>query len=177
MIDEAFHPMFELSMGGHHYFSVLGRALFTAQHLEMNCRAIIGFLHMRDQVIQHGSSILEDPIFKAEINRICKNTLGKYVRRLNNRFTLSDDVSFDMATAVTARNELVHSVAMGVTDPLDSELEERIDEIRELVVKIATADKNISALLHILNRDPLPTRHYWESYEDNVAAWVTGEAY
>lgn len=177
MIDEAFHPMFRLDMGPLHYFSVLGRALFTAQHLEMNCRAIAGLLHMRDQVMRHGSSVLEDDTFRKGMRQLWKKTLGQHVHGLNEMCVFSEDAAPILDVAVKARNELAHSVAMDVTDRLDAELDDRIDHIRRLVRQIATADKIASALIHVLNKDPLPHRDFFESYEDSVAAWVTEDTF
>ncbi len=177
MIDDAFHPLIRLDMGLVHYFSVLGRALFTAQHLEMNCRAIAGFLHMRSQVMQHGSSVLDDGTFQKGIHQLWKKTLGQHVHGLNELCIFSDDAAQLLGAAVKARNELAHDVAMGITDRLDAELDQRIDEIRELVRKIATADKIVSSLLHILNKDPLPRKDYFKTYEERVIAWVTEETF
>jgi hypothetical protein len=178
MIDIAFHPLFRLDMGPLHYFSVLGRALFTAQHLEMNCRAIAGFLHMREKSIRHGPSILDDPVFQKGVDRLWRTTLGPLVRSLRTeRFVFSDDAAPILKNAVDARNEIAHSVAMDVSERLDSELDERIDYIISLVRKIAEADKIASAALHILKRDPLPTGEFFASYEDRVAAWVSEETF
>ena len=177
MIDDAFHPLIRLDMGPLHYFSVLGRALFTAQHLEMNCRAIAGFLYMRDHVMQHGSSILDDGTFQKGMHQLWKKTLGQHVHGLNELCVFSDDAAPLLGAAVKARNELAHSVAMDVTDRFDGELDQRIGHIQELVRNIATADKVASVLIHILNKDPLPRKDYFESYEDRVIAWVTEETF
>jgi len=177
MIDIAFHPLFPLDMGPLHYFSVLGRALFTAQHLEMNCRAIAGFLHMREQNAIHGSSVLEDPVFQKAIRQLWRKTLGQYVYNLTELFVLSGDATTIFEAALHARNEIAHSVAMDVSERLDSELKERIDHILELVRKIAAADKIASAIIHLLDKDPLPNRDFFESYEDRVAAWVSEDTF
>jgi len=177
MIDIAFHPLFPLDMGPLHYFSVLGRALFTAQHLEMNCRAIARFRHMRQQITVHDLSVLEDPAFRKEMNRLWQKTLGQHVHDLAELCVLSDDAILIFRAAVEARNEIAHNVAMDVSEQLDSELDERLDHILELVRKIATADKVFSAMIHILNKDPLPTRTFFESYEDRVVAWVEQDTF
>ena len=173
MIDIAFHPLFVLNKGALHYFSVIGRALFTAQHLEMNCRAIAGFLHMREQSIIHGSSVLEDPVFQKDIQKLWQKTLGQHVHGLAEMYILSDDAVPIFKAAVDARNEIAHSVAMDVSERLYLELDERIDHILELVRRIAEADKIASVIIHLLNKDPLPNRKFLTSYEDRVTAWVS----
>jgi len=177
MIDIAFHPLFPLDMGPLHYFSVLGRALFTAQHLEMNCRAIAGYLHMREQTTLQGSSVLEDPAFQKGMNQLWRKTLGQHIHGLTELCVLSDDAAPIFKVAVEARNEIAHNVAMDVSERLDSELDERLDYILQLVRKIAAADKVISAMIHLLNKDPLPTRTFFESYEDRVVTWVKEDTF
>jgi hypothetical protein len=177
MIDIAFHPLFPLDMGPLHYFSVLGRALFTAQHLEMNCRAIAGFLHIREQSAVHGSSVLEDPAFQKAMHQLWRKTLGQHIYNLTKLCVLSGDAAPIFEAAVHARNEIAHSVAMDISERLDSELEERIDHILELVRKIAAADKIASAMIHLLNEDPLPDRDFFTSYEDRLAAWVSEDTF
>lgn len=172
MTDIAFHPFLALDKGPLHYFSVLGRALFTAQHFEMNCRAIAGFLHTRKQITLHGSSVLDDRTFQKRMNQLWRKTLGRHVSDLTERFVLPDNVALIFAAAVHARNEIAHNVAMDVSERLDSELDERLDYVLELVREIAAADKVASAMIHLLNKDPLPTRTFFESYENRVVAWV-----
>ena len=173
MIDIAFHPLFPLDMGPLHYFSVLGRALFTAQHLEMNCRAIACFLRMREQSILHGSSVIEDPAFLSGMDQLWRRTLGQHVSGLSELCVLSPAVIPVFKAAVQARNEIAHDVAMDVSERLDSEVDERIAHVLELVRKIAEADKIASAIVHLVNKDPLPLTEFFDSYEDRVTAWVS----
>jgi hypothetical protein len=174
MIDVAFHPLFRLDMGPLHYFSVLGRALFTAQRLEMNCRAIAGFLHMRRQITLHGHSVVDDPVFLKGIDELWRKTLGQHVSGLMERGLFSDPaLSTIFRVAVQARNEIAHEVATDVSERLDFELHERIVHILALVRQIAEADKIAATILHVLNKDPLPTREFLVSYEDRVAGWVS----
>ena len=177
VIDTAFHPLFRLDMGPLHYFSVLGRALFTAQHLEMNCRAIAGFLRVREQTTLDGASVLESSAFEKEISKLWRKTLGQHVHDLTKMFALPSDIAPILRGAVQARNEIAHNVAMDVSERLDSELDERLDHILELVRQIAEADKVASAIIHLLNRDPLPTKEFFASYEDRVTGWVEEDTF
>ena len=173
MVDIAFHPLFPLDMGPLHYFSVLGRALFSAQHLEMNCRAIAEFLHMHKRIIEARSQVLDDPGFQKAVNDLWRKTLGQHVHAFIKSGVFSDDGAAIFDTAVRARNEIAHSVAMDVSEPLDSEIYERIDHILELVRSIAAADKIASTIICLLDKDPLPTKDFFVSYEERVAAWVS----
>ena len=176
-MDIAFHPLLPLDMGPLHYFSVLGRALFTAQHLEMNCRAINGFLCMREETTLHGLSVLDDPTFQKKMDQLWRKHLGGHVYDLTKRFALSADAAPIFKAAREARNEIAHNVAIDISERLDSELDERLDYVLELVRKIVAADKVASAIIHILNKDPLPTRTFFGSYEDRVVAWVKEDTF
>jgi hypothetical protein len=171
--DIAFHPLFPLDMGPLHYFSVLGRALFTAQHLEMNCRAIEGFLYMRQSITLHGPSGIESPSFQKDIEKLWRKTLGQHVHNLCKKDVLSGDAITTLKSAVDARNEIAHQVAIDVSERLNADLGQRIEYILGLVRSIAEADKIASAILHMLNKDPLPTKDFFASYEDRVVAWVS----
>lgn len=172
MVDVAFHPLFSLDTGPLHYFSVLGRALYTAQHLEMNCRTIAVFLHMHDHINEGGSPVFNDPEFQKRINQLWRKTLGQHLHYLKSGI-FPDDAALIFDTAVHSRNEIAHSAAMDLSEPLDLEIDERINHILKLVHNIAAADKIASAIIHLLNKDPLPTEDFLASYEDQVTAWVS----
>ena len=172
MPDVAFQSTFRLDIGPLHYFSVLGRALFTAQHFEMNCRAIVAFLDARCCASDHGPSALDDAVFDRKMLQLWKKTLGHHTCTLKELCVVSEDGATLLDAARKARNEIAHEVAMDVTDRLDAELSQRIDHIRDLVWRIAAADKIVSFVLHVLNRDPLPGREFLQSYEAKVAEWV-----
>jgi hypothetical protein len=177
MIDDAFHPLMRLDMGRLHYFSVLGRALYTAQHLEMNCRAIAGFVRMRLSVQEHGSAILDDEEFLKGIANFWKSTLGQLVNYLTEMDVFAVDACALFREALRARNEIAHDIAIDISENLDAELDERIGHIKELVRKIAAADKVASLLIHILNEDPLPISDFFNQYEKRVEAWVAEETF
>lgn len=170
MPEIAFHPLFPLDMGPLHYFSVLGRALFTAQHLEKNCLGISAHLHMRTAIPLDGSAIMENPAFQEGIQALWEKTLGALVSDLKSDLDLSRKVTSTFWSAVTARNDIAHQVAADVSERLDVDLDERIEHILGLVRRIAKADKIASVILHQLNKDPLPSK---DSYEERVVAWVS----
>ncbi|HML76614.1 MAG TPA: hypothetical protein PKB02_19135 [Anaerohalosphaeraceae bacterium] len=172
MIDIFFHPMISLDEGPIKYFSVLGRALFTAQHFETNCRALAGFLNMRVEIITKGSDVLNAPEFHNRINSLWRKTLGGQITAIQKIIQFPNDISQIIDEARNARNEVAHGITVGIGDNLDSELNVRIDEIRRQVKKIATADKYVAALLHIFNRDQLPNGNYFREYERKIDKWV-----
>ena len=82
-----------------------------------------------------------------------------------------------LESGLKARNRLAHSVAISVDENLDSELEKRITDIRDLVAKIAEADKICAAIIHILNNDPLPSKVFYNTYEQRVCDWVCKDTF
>lgn len=173
MIDIFYHPLFEFDQRSLHFFSVLGRALYTAQHFEMNCRALAVSLRMVEHV-STGSSV-EDPVFQQEIVRFYKQTLGKYASNLKQRNLFSEDFLSILDKAVRARNKIAHNIVIGITDSTCPDLDDRIREIEVLVRQIASADKVVATLIHIVNKDPLPS--FLNSYENNVVAWVVEKTF
>ena len=172
MTDIAFHPLFPLDMGPLYYFSVLGRALFTAQHLETKCRGIEGYLYMRKTPSLHDSIIANSP-FQKGIEELWKKTLGQHVHALKrDHGVLPGDVATIFESDRDARNEIAHHVAADISERLEVDLDERIEHILGLVRSIAEADKFASMMLHLLNKAPLPTKDFLDSYEDRVVAWV-----
>ncbi len=51
----------------------------------MNCRAIAGFLHIREKSNIHGTQVLDDPKFRKTISRLWRKTLGQHVHYLTAR--------------------------------------------------------------------------------------------
>ena len=143
----------------------------------MNCRAIAGFLYIREKATLDNSSVLEDLTFQKKIDQFWRKTLGQYVHTLTKISVLTDDIVPVFREAVQARNEIAHNVAMDVSKRLDLELEERLDHILELVRQIAKADKVASTIVHLLNKYPLPTKNFFESYEDRVTSWVKEDTF
>jgi hypothetical protein len=111
------------------------------------------------------------------MNQLWKKTLGQHINSLNEMSMFTDEAAPIFEEARKARNRIAHDIAMGVTDRLDSELDERIGEIKDLVWKIAAADKIAAALIHLQNKDPLPRKDFFASYEDRVVAWVVEDTF
>ena len=127
---------------------------------------------MRKEHINSGDSILTDPQFRKEMAKIWKNTLGTNKKLLQQLNVFPAEILSILDTAVTARNEIAHDVAMNVDDNIDGELDERICHILELVRKIALADLIVSMLVILLNKDSSPGNDFVASYIDRVVNWV-----
>lgn len=172
MNDIFFHPLPQQNTGTVEYFSVLGRALFTAQHFETNCRALAVILMMKTEQVENGSNVLEMPEFHLKMNKLWKQNLGNIIPLITNGNPPSSDISRALDEARVARNEIAHWITVGVDVENEAELSKRIDEIRIFVQKIACADKYISALMHIVNKTSLPSVQFFTNYEKEVADWV-----
>lgn len=177
MDNTAFHLLIPLDMELHHYFSVLGRALFAAQQLEMNCRAIVGFVHMRTQTEFVGASVIDDPKFQEWMEKLWKHTFGQHIKELQKIYGFPDEIYSIFEDARVARNTIAHEITMGVIDRLELGVEPQIDEIKDLIRKIAVADKIASSILQAINREPFPTTDFYLSYEDKIVAWVSEDTF
>ena len=177
MINIFFHPLIPLDMGPLEYFAVLGRALFTAQHFETNCRALAAYFSMRVSAMRERASVVETPAFRERLDRLWKQTLGRHIHDLQSIFAFPPEITQVFDAALEARNEIAHWLTVGIDDHLDSEIDSRIAEIRMRVVKIAAADKCVAVLLHAANKDPLPASSYFSKYEETVANWVCQPAF
>ena len=177
MDNTAFHPLPLLDKELHHYFSVLGRALFTTQQLEMNCRAIVGFVHMLSQTEFLGASAIDDPKFQEWMENLWKHTFGHHIKELQKIYGFPDEIYSIFEDARVARNTIAHEIAMGVVDRLELGVEPQIDEIKDLVRKIAIADKIASSILQAINKESFPTAVFYLSYEDKIVAWVSEDTF
>lgn len=77
--------------------------------------------------------------------------------------------------ARVARNEIAHSLTVGMTGCLDLKIDDQDfkTHISNLVLDISAGDYLISTILSILNKDPLP--NYSESnYKKRIVDWVQG---
>lgn len=173
MDNTVFHPLPPMDKELLHYFSVLGRALFTAQQLEMNCRAIVGFVHMRTQTEFLGTSAIDDPKFQEWMENLWKRTFGHHIKELQKIYGFPNEIYSIFEDARVARNTIAHEITMGVLDRIEYSGEPQIDEIKDLVRKIATADKIASSILQAINKEPFPPAVFYLSYEDNIVAWVS----
>lgn len=172
MDDSPFHPLFELTETNLHYFSVLGRALYTAQRLEMNCCSLLTRCNLEDMLGKGWNS--KRPEWTELLQKIDKKTLGNMVRETGLRNLRHNSIDFEklIDDAVGARNTIAHSITVGVTDRIDSEVEERISHIAELVRLIAKADYFVAAFDNKVWDGPYHYRGPLEEYEKMVVDWV-----
>ena len=177
MKDLFFHPLPQLDIGLLNYFSILGRALFTAQHFETNCRALAGFLLIKEDQAKNGSNLLEAPEFHSKMNKLWGQSLGSIILRIPLGISRPNDISQALDEARDARNQIAHWATVGVDIKNETELSTRINEISILVQKVARADKYIATLLHVINKDSIPADAFFRQYEKTVADWVCEPAF
>lgn len=167
-----------------HLFSVLGRALYTAQHLELNCRLLVKHtLTMQNR--KEISGDIGDKPFLEQAEQLWKKPLGcqidflkKYFFEFNNNpDNYQNSVSTLLCEAKNARNEIAHVSSLDFEDYDDFDVDPYIDKLRPLIRKIAEADKYIAMLLHVLNQKKLPSLTFTHQYEDLVEQWVTAPTF
>jgi len=191
-----FHPRPDLTAPVLHYYSVLGRALNVAQHLEIGCRALMSMFYLKthpEELFEPKTSAADprDPGeprdgirdlktskgILTKMEQIAKKTLGQQVKALGDKEIVSPNLSRLLGEATEARNALIHSIVTEVEDREDLDFKKMVDEIVVIVRNLAAADKWIAALLTMLNKDPLPGGRFFDTYEDRLAEWVTAPTF
>lgn len=176
-----YHPLIDLDQGPLHYFSVLGRALYTTQHLEMNCKAICTYFKFKKHLIEKCSNPLTDPEFISVIikhyEHFTLGWFGHFSKKINYpNEDISNTITSILKQAKDARDELAHCLAMGIDINLDIELNDRIDEIKVIIKKIAVADLMCSTTLQSINKEPLIVLST-DEYVKKIVEWVTEETF
>jgi hypothetical protein len=170
-----YHPMFPLTASGHYYFSVLGRALYTAQRLEVSCKSLAGLLSCQDALQESGWSILGSEDFVKKVAKVWCVHLARIIELIGDGCpTIQVSV---LVAAKDARNEIAHSVARGIVDvaDIDACLESRLGDVTALVRTIAAADRLVNLTYNLLIDDSYSAPEYLQEYEQLVVEWVLAD--
>lgn len=169
--DNGLHPVFELSEESLYCFSVLGRALYTAQRFEQNVKAVARYLMLLESR-EHWPQGHE---VDALLEKLAKRTAstGRSEKLMSERDLISPWGTAQLEQARNARNELAHQAVAFVESGSAHEWEQFMPRIRELVHDIASADALLCSIMHLANSgQPLGDRHL-EGHVRCIESWVT----
>jgi len=151
-------------------YAALGRALFVAQHFEVNCKSLVTLLDIGSKVIPH-----DDPEFTRVITELWNRSLGSNlgVMRLCG---ISADAYAVLTKAKEARNRIAHEVTLGIEGKIEQDLgrNEILNELATAVRDIAEGDKIVGLLIQSVTHEPGPSSSYLHDYADKVVKWVCG---
>lgn len=170
MIPDIFDMDFERTECSDELHGIFGRALIVATRFDSMCEAAATMIKIKENSIVR-VACGEDEYEKFVSQIITKHvTLDKNIKALG----LTDDVSDILHSARKARNCVAHELARGLTGCLDIKANEKmlIDEVFELIGKIACGDIVISTLISILNNYQLPAIQFVKTHKEKVINWV-----
>ena len=170
MAPDIFIDDFEITENTEELHAILGRSIIIATRFDNLCDHTAKFIDIKQSFV----SLSESDEFDYYVNKLFNNftNLNNNIRSL----PLGQPGKVILHNARIARNEIAHSLTIGLTGCLDAKIDESNfkAKISDLVSKVAVGDYLISTLLSILNNDPLPI--YSEShYSQKIIDWVQGQ--
>jgi len=165
------HPTFELSEEALHSFSVLGRALYTAQRFEQNVKAVAkGFLILVGDKRQELS--LEEAL---EV--LGEKTLGGTEKDMLKRKYISEEGRQILKKARLARNEIAHDIATSADHDGSVDWDWLLGRLKDLCSDIVRADGIMCSIMHWMSDDePLGDKHL-AIHATRVDNWIFEDAY
>jgi len=158
-------------------YAAVGRALAFATSFEANCRALAALIGVCEAMKVRGASDSES------VDDLFDRLTQEYwqVRRLRHhetsvvrRYKLPEDVRGILRVGRAARNEIAHEVTLGIAAEIETEegRSRLLESLRDIVAKIADADRIVCVLLHLDTQEPLPTVAAFEEFPTRVIKWV-----
>ena len=160
---------FELTEHTQELHAILGRCIIIATRFDSLCDHASKFIKIRKALKE-----LSDDEFAA----FTTSLFNKFPNLYNNiNFLPVGQTATDVLhTAREARNEVAHSLSIGMNGCLDIRVDESIfkPQVSSLITKIAAGDYLISTIISLLNKEALP--NYTEDYyKQKITKWVFGE--
>ncbi|MGR2956997.1 hypothetical protein [Vibrio vulnificus] len=170
MNPDIFLDDFEITENTQELQAVLGRSLIIATRFDHLCDHTSKYLELKNWF----TTGADDQKFEDyAIELIGKfRTLYKNIESL----PINGDLKSILHEARGARNEIAHSLTIGLTGCLDTKIDESNykSHIAQVIQKVAAGDYAISVILSVLNNEPLLQQSSNE-YQDKVVNWVLGE--
>ena len=170
MNPDIFIDDFELTENTEELHAILGRCLVISTRFDNLCDAVAKFLKLK--------TVSPTLLSKDEYNDFITSMYEKFSTLNNNinSLPIEQDVKDILHIAREARNNVAHSLSIDMVGFLDIKMDENIfkSQVSSLVMEIGAGDYLISALLSLLNKEPLP--NYTENdYKRKVIKWVLGD--
>lgn len=161
---------FEITENTEELQAILGRCLIVATRFDHLCDHTSKYLELRNSFVMVGD--------RQKFEYYATELVGKFRALYVNieSLPISDDVKSILHAAREARNEIAHSLTIGLTGCLDTKIDEGNfkSHVTQLIQEVAAGDYTISVMLSLLNKEPL-LQQSSEDYQDNVVNWVLGK--
>jgi len=160
---------FEITENTEELHAILGRSLIIATRFDSSCDQVAKFLNMKTSC----ATLLPRDKFDKYVNALFSkfSTLNNNI----NALPIGQAEKDILHKARVARNEIAHSLTVGLTGCLDIKVNEQNfkNHISNLVLDISSGDYLISIILSILNKEPLPNGSEG-NYKKRIVDWVQG---
>ncbi|MFM5145129.1 hypothetical protein [Aeromonas rivipollensis] len=171
MNPDIFLDDFEITENTQELHAILGRCLIVATHFDHLCDHTSKFFELKNSYVKAAVDLQRFEDYAIEL--ICKyQSLHKNIESLS----VNDDVKHILLAAKKARNEIAHSLVIGLTGCLDTKIDESNfkSHLTQLIQDVAAGDYFISLILSLNNNDPL-FKLPCNKYQEKIVAWVLGK--
>ncbi len=161
---------FELTENTEELHAILGRCLILATRFDNLCDHVTKFMKIKEARL----ALLSEEGFTKFVNSIFIKFPN--LNRNINSLPVEQEVKNVLHVAREARNEVAHSLSIGMTGCLDMNVDENDfkSQVSSLIMDIAAGDYLISAILSVLNKESVP--NYTENdYKRKIIEWILGE--
>lgn len=145
--------------------AILGRALIVATKFDTACNAaaISKKLRFHLPLSDQNADILFEKLLRYE-------PLNENIKSLQLPIQLKSILN----DARCARNEVAHNLALSMIGKSDGQIDEKvmIQNVSQLVTKLAKGDFYISTILSSQNREPILRESALSGYVDKIVHWV-----
>lgn len=148
---------------------VLGRALILATRFDAMCQSLALSIETYEaRIIFCASDQNFSALVEASVSKF--RSLNKSI----NYIRIPEEIKTALHQARMARNEIVHSLAIGLTGCIDTKFTNKsiIEEVTCLVSHIVHGDIVVSLLISTFNKSEIPNESFINSYETRVIEWV-----
>lgn len=167
MSPDIFINDFEITDNTEELHAILGRSIIIATRFDNLCGHTSKYLNIKMPF----ASLLPNDEFDDYVNKL----FSKFSSLNNNinSLTIGQPEKDILHKARIARNEIAHSLTIGMTGCLDAKIDEQSykAQISSLVSEVAAGDFLISTILSIFNKYSLPN-HSESDYIDRIINWV-----
>jgi hypothetical protein len=156
-------------------YAMVGRALAYATSFEAICRALSSLQHIRQRVRELLSSIQDaDEAFATAVAEVWDQRLRRHVTRILEYHEFPSDVADTVKRAKSARNEIAHEIALGISDTVETDAgrSELLSILSRLVHSVAEGYIVVELTSLSETHEPFPTPQFLSSYPLRIVEWV-----
>jgi hypothetical protein len=157
-------------------YAAMGRALAYATSFEAICRALSSLQHVRQRVHELRRAIPDtDAAFAAAVEEVWEHRLRQHVKSILEYQELPSDIGDTVIQAKSARNEIAHEMALGISHTVETDhgRSELLSRLSVLVRSIADGYIIVELTSLIETHEPLPAPQFLSTYPAKIVQWVT----